>query len=495
MRSALAGLWALIAVLCLALGFLMFGLFDQGVGTQLRQGNERIARAIDDAARRYGEYLRSSDADRFSPTGLQGRAELEMMATIALSGYQEVEGGFWNAEAGSLAYAFPTHGGPRVKTDLPQAELGAIKQVIDAALTAQKPVSQRFDSEHESLLLQARPLPGPPGGMAVWGMTRAPLDVGKSYQRLAYGLGALIVLALGSGVALLLMLRRWTRRVAALEEAIASTPVEQLPPLASTGERDLDRVVGALNRLNERLKAAHAEASRLEHDLGRADRLVSLGRIAAGLTHEIGNPLAAMRLRAENALSGDQARAQEALPIILLQIGRLEELLGGLRLLTQTLEIRPRAVALKPFLRACLSAVAPSANEAKITLALDPAPAAGQSWELDEKSLARALENLLLNAIQHSPAGGRVTLGVETSSTTCRFRLTDEGPGVNTTNAERIFEPFVTTRPDGVGLGLALVREIAEAHGGNVRVEPTTAGACGAVFTIEIPHGQNPDRR
>ncbi len=112
------------------------------------------------------------------------------------------------------------------------------------------------------------------------------------------------------------------------------------------------------------------------------------------------------------------------------------------------------------------------------------------------RDLARAVENLLLNALQHSPPGGQITLGAEVSADRCRLLVSDTGPGVAPTDAERIFEPFVTTRAEGVGLGLSLVREIAEAYGGSARCLPPAPGQPGAVFMIEIPaHGQNPDRR
>lgn len=494
LQRALTGLWVVILLLCLALGFLLFGLFDQGVGAQLRQGNQRLDQAIDNAARRYVHFVQSFNGQPAAIADPQVRAELEMMATVALAGYEKVEGGFWSRDQGSVAYAFPTHEGPTIKTDLPAAELGQIKQVIEASLAAGKPTRRRFDSEHASLLLEARPLPGPPSGMAVWVMTRAPLDVGQFYQRFAFALAVLLLLGLGSGAWLLGSLRRWTRRIGALEEAIASTPLEQLPALALTGERDLDRVVGALNQLNARLKTARDEGGRLTSDLARADRLVALGRMAAGLTHEIGNPLAAMRLRAENALAAVPERARESLGIILGQITRLEELLGALRLLTNSVEIRPQPVALDPFLRGRLEALAPVAAEADVRLTLAPSPPPGAAWKFDEKSLARALENLLLNAVQHAPARGIVRLGVECAEESCRFLVADNGPGVSLGEAERIFEPFVTTRADGVGLGLALVREIAQAHGGRAGLEPRADDTAGALFVIEIPHGENPDR-
>ena len=145
---------------------------------------------------------------------------------------------------------------------------------------------------------------------------------------------------------------------------------------------------------------------------------------------------------------------------------------------------------LRAFLQARLEEVAPTANRTGVTLALDPEPAADAHWNFDEKSLARAVENLLLNALQHSPSGGRIALGAEVSAERCRLLVSDTGPGVTAADAERIFEPFVTTRAEGAGLGLSLVREIAEAHGGSARCLPSVEGKPGAVFVIEIPpHG------
>lgn len=472
LRRTLSWLWVLLTTLLLALGFIVYGLFDLGVGAQVRQAQAQLAAATDDAARRYAELARNGiNVDE------QTRARLEMMITIALANRQRIEGGFWERDAGSLAYAFPTHDGPAVKTDLPAAELNQIKSVIEKGFASQKRMTGRFDGQNSTLLLEAQPLSA---SVAVWSMTRVSVDVGEMYQRLALALGVPLVLALGSGIWLAFLLRSWTKRVGNLEHAIANAPLEKLE-LAPTGERDLDRVVEACNRLRARLQTAQREQA-------HSARLAAVGNISAGLAHEIGNPLGAMRLRAENALSGDGPRAQEALRTILDQIARLEELLGGLRLLTNTADVRPEPVALGTFLRERMRAIEPRADEAGVRLDLRAPATADAQWRFDEKSMARAVENLLLNAVQHTPRDGRVTLSAELSENICCFRVSDDGPGVPAKDATKIFEPFVTTRADGTGLGLALVREIALAHGGDVRLEKNDAR--GATFVIEIPSWQ-----
>ena len=489
LRGALGGLWAVILALCLSLALLMHELFEQGVGAQLSQANQRLERASEGAARRFERYRATFKPGEFSLENASTRTDLTLLMDAALGVYPGVEGGIWQGENGSLAYAFPTHEGGSEKRDLPASELPQIQEIIHASQKLRAPMTRRFDGERASLMIQAQPLPGAPNELTLWVMTRAPLEVGRYYQQFAFGLGALLLLGLGSGFSVLLLLRRWRRRLGQLEDAIISTPQEELPVLRETGERDLDRIVGALNRLNARLMAAREESARLSRDLARADRLASLGRMAAGLTHEIGNPLAAMRLRAENGLASNPERAAAALRAVLVQIGRLEELLGALRLLTKAGEIRPRAVPLGPFLRAQVESVQPAAAKAGIELGIQPPPKEDEEWIFDEKSVSRAIENLLLNAIQHTPAGGRITLAPVIAEDRWRLTISDTGPGIAAADVERVFEPFVTTRADGMGLGLTLVREIVEAHGGSVscRAKDAASETRGGVFVLEIP--------
>jgi signal transduction histidine kinase len=98
--------------------------------------------------------------------------------------------------------------------------------------------------------------------------------------------------------------------------------------------------------------------------------------------------------------------------------------------------------------------------------------------------MQRALDNLILNAIQNTPAGGSVVVDAFPRDGNLLLRVADTGPGVSDEIRDRLFEPFATARSDGTGLGLAIVREIARDHGGDVRLV-TTGG--GATFEIEVP--------
>jgi signal transduction histidine kinase len=111
-------------------------------------------------------------------------------------------------------------------------------------------------------------------------------------------------------------------------------------------------------------------------------------------------------------------------------------------------------------------------------------PDTSSSPVFDPLQMRRALDNLLLNAIQNTPKGGQIGLEAAQRGGSLVLRVSDNGPGVSTELQTRLFEPFVTGRAEGIGLGLAIVREIAHLHGGDARLVTTE---CGATFEIEVP--------
>jgi signal transduction histidine kinase len=314
-------------------------------------------------------------------------------------------------------------------------------------------------------------------------MTRIATVGGQAYIEAMAGLGILMVVMLGSAAWLGCVLTGWSHRLRRLETALA-TSADELPKLEPTGQQDLDRIVDAVNRAGARLAEARATADRLTREIAESKRLASLGRIVAGVAHEIRNPIAAMRLKAENAVAAgpDVSRKDRALQAIIEQIGRLEALLQNLLSSVQRGSTRPVLVKdIAAFLkeRADLFREQAAAHEVMIEV-----EACHGEAVLEPKRIARAIDNLTLNAIQNTPAGGRVTLRAERSNDRLVFSVADTGHGVPEEMRNHLFEPFVTGRPEGTGLGLAIVREIAEAHGGTARAIHRHDGT---TFVMELP--------
>lgn len=223
----------------------------------------------------------------------------------------------------------------------------------------------------------------------------------------------LFFFSLASGGVFAVFLMRWSRRFVRLTTALAAHSLAHMAAIAPTGDAELDRIVSVVNDVSARLNQAQAEAQHAAAALARADRLAALGRMAAGLAHEIRTPLATMRLKADNALAqphtDTQSRQAEALRAVLGQIDQLERLVRALLTMTQPLQLHPQCVRLGPWIEQCVAVYAEQAQAAGVQIATEVAV---DAWHFDPLHLGRAVENLLSNALHHTPHGGVVRIGV-----------------------------------------------------------------------------------
>ncbi len=475
--------WSAFVLASVVVGVLLLSLYRQTTTEQARRASAAVAHGCDAIAGRY-QFLvagtNSPPSDLRAPELVRG---LTGAVQIALRDLPGVEGGIWQTEQGSLAYAFPTYEGTGEKTDLPSAEEPQIRDVAEASALDGVPVDRRRDTQSQVLLLHACPLTGPIPHLSAWTMARVVTAGGRSYVEAMAGLGVLLLVVLGSAAWLGRLLLGWMRRLRRLEAALG-TGSDELPRLDPTGQRDLDRIIDAINRAGGRLVDARREAEALARQVAESQRLATLGRVVAGVAHEIRNPIAAMRLKAENAIAAvhDISRKDQALRTIIDQIGRLEGLLRNLLSSVQ------RA---KPILTPVKDVIA-FLNE-RIDLFREQAAAHGVAIKVeggtidaafDSARIGQAIDNLVLNAIQNTPPGGCITVNAERSADRLALSVADTGQGVPEDLRAQLFEPFVTARPEGTGLGLAVVREIAEAHGGTARAVHRPDGT---TFIIELP--------
>ena len=324
---------------------------------------------------------------------------------------------------GSLAYAFPTNQASGPKTDLPQAELPRIQAVNRQALTEDRQASSRYDASSQILLMTACPLPGPIPSLTGWTMTRVLTFAGRGYQQLMAGLGILFVTVLAAAAVLTRLTMRWSRHVGRIEAALQGHDVAALPVLPETGEREFDRIVMALNEAGLRLTKTRQQADQLARQVATGERLAAIGRVAAGVAHEIRNPIAAMRLKAENGMAGDAERKDQALSMILGQIERLDALLRRLLSMTERDKPRPESVAVRSLLEACVAAHADFAGAKRVTLKCSTE---GEEARFDPDQMRRALDNLVLNAIQAAPPDSEILIAARHDAESLVLSVRDE---------------------------------------------------------------------
>jgi signal transduction histidine kinase len=482
LRARLLGIWGLSMMACLAVAFLLVQLFEQSTEAQTGRAEAVVARACDLIRDRYGFYAAGWAGPGVGQPDSSVRKELAAAVGLALAHLDDVEGGLWQTDAGPLAYAFPTYEGTGPKTDIPAAEYDQILAVNQQAARDEQSVDRRSSSGSQTLLLHACPLNGPISGLTAWTMTRVRAVPGL--RPLQLGLGVLFALMLAMSAWLGRTLLVWGRHVRSIESALRKPGAEGMPVVTRTGERELDQIIDALNEAGRRLAEARQEADVMAARVARAERLAGLGRVAAGVAHEIRNPIAAARLQGENALAGDDVRRREAIGDMLEQIDRLDDLVGELLAMTQRVEPKPVCVDLGAFLADQLARHKDTACAKALSTGVRCEP--GKAV-LDPAVVGRILDNLTTNAIRHAPDGGAVFLGATTAPGLLTLTVEDSGPGVSPDIANRIFEPFVTGRADGTGLGLAIARELADAHGGRLLLVSPKHASSGAVFALELP--------
>ncbi len=249
----------------------------------------------------------------------------------------------------------------------------------------------------------------------------------------------------------------------------------------------------AMERTTERLTEVYRELQDSFEQVKRAERLSAVGQLSAGLAHELRNPLASLAGAAgllQRTQTSEQRRG-ECAQIILKECERLN------RLLSQFLDFaRPRAphyqaVDVQDVLTAVveLAAHAVGAKGVHIRLSL---PAQAALVECDPEQIKQALLNLLLNAIQASPDPGEIMVAAHRENDRIYIEVVDEGGGVDPDAMDKIFDPFYTTRPDGTGLGLSVVHQIVQQHGGLITAKCRSPR--GSNFQMMLPVRQGGPR-
>ena len=229
------------------------------------------------------------------------------------------------------------------------------------------------------------------------------------------------------------------------------------------------------------------ERRTLEDRLVRSEKLSALATLAAGIAHELNNPMATIAMSAEAlasrlAADSDQGRYATAIGE---EAERCRSIIADLSDLARGASLDLGPVDALELAREAARAVARRFPAVAVEVAAEPS-AGLPLVSADRGKLRQLLVNLLLNGAEASEPGGRVTLTVTVGGARLRFAVKDEGRGIPRHLLDRIFDPFFTGKPKGLGLGLTICHRIAEMHGGELSVASEGPGR-GATFTFLLP--------
>jgi heavy metal sensor kinase len=298
----------------------------------------------------------------------------------------------------------------------------------------------------------------------------------EGLEAMIVGIPIALVLAAAGGMWLASIGLRPITDMARRAARIAPNGLEDLGQTARTDE--LGQLADAFNGLVARLRAT----------------LQTQRQFMADASHELRTPVSVVRATADVMLSRDhrdEAEYREAMAIVGGQTRRLSRLVDDMLVLARAdaggYPLRPVDLYLDEVVAECRRAVDVLATERGVTIRSAASP--DIPFLGDEDLLRRLVLNVLQNAVQHTPAGGSVGVDIRQETEAVRIRVTDEGPGIPADDQGRIFDRFVqldaARRGQGTGLGLPIARWIAEAHGGTLVLERSSAG--GSTFCVTLP--------
>jgi signal transduction histidine kinase len=425
------------------------------------------------------------------PPGSDANAGLRAFTINALRRDPGIEGGFYSSSTDSLeGYAFPTSEGPGPKRDIPPRERPTILSVARQAVATGKPASSMFRGRQDVILFQAVPLThsGEAFG-SVWAMHRLhDANSGRDVQALL-GVSSLALAAMACvGIAF------WITRSVQQDVSTIQRRLEDLerdlsePRQEEVTAAELETILAGIDKLGISLQQKIAEERQLIEQLHHKERLASLGQVAAGVAHELRNPLATIRLRAQMSLRGkDAEQLDRSAKLILEEIDRLSSVLDRLLYFAKPIRLQVQGFDPGQMCRDLLGALQPEAERSSIELSYEesmPGIMSGDPWKLRQ-----VLENLVRNSMESFDGikSTRKQIVISAHATLDRVALSvqDNGAGLPQEVAARIFDPFFTTKTRGTGLGLSIAKEIVRAHQGSLELKVVPGG--GTLADVILP--------
>lgn len=257
------------------------------------------------------------------------------------------------------------------------------------------------------------------------------------------------------------------------------------------GGDELSLLASSINALGERLEAARRRAAagdtNTDELLAATGQLSAWAKVASGLAHEMADPLNATQLHLKHLKRKWKEPPEEAmrhLQVLEDELGRLDTIVQGFRRFAMLGEMQSQWFDLRALLEEIAERTRESAHRSRIDVRAETSDAPRRFWG-DPKLLRQALSNLMANAEQAMPGGGQLTVAAHKVRDAVDVCVADQGIGIPAELQNRVFDFYFTTKAEGSGIGLAIVRQVAQLHGGNVDLQ--SAPGQGTRITLHLP--------
>ena len=395
------------------------------------------------------------------------RLELLRTATSVLASLPRAEAGYCTPDGTIVVQARSGRGDMR-RFSLAADHRAAVERACQQAFVAPD-ARMHLRNPSDTIVVSALPIDG---GAVAWTAivvrARAAGEVPWQIEVALLAVGTLILV--GVTLDALFALRRGA---AQLDASLARLQLDLRAEVQTPRAEEFAKIALGLKHMAAHLADARESEQALSRTLAHEQRLAGLGRVVAGVAHEIRNPLAGMKLRLDLLARGKElpGEAQEDVAACLGEIERLDRVVRSLLVVARRGPAQTQSIELGALVDERLAL----ATELATTTGARLVRRGAATLSSDRDALARVIDNLLRNAIEASPRGGEVAIelaceedGAAGSDARVELSVIDEGQGVPASRSAEMFEPFFTTKPEGTGLGLWLSRSLLEALGGTL---------------------------
>jgi len=462
---------------------------------QLADVTRNLAREYEDRA---DQAHRSNELPPLNSPDPKSAGELlALLSRVVLQNAEGVSGGFYSPTNDTLLGAYyPTEENLQQSGDT-TSEGQAILEVARSATTTHQTYEKTLSAGTGIVLINAMPVRD---GYAVvgsaWSVKRLADLPGANRFRAYLITAALGTAALASVLLTLLVIRNLQGGVRKIESGLQTLEGNLGSHIDTMNEpAEIQYIVHAINRLGRTLKGKMEHEKEIEEQLRHAERLASLGRLVAGVAHEVRNPLATIRLRVQMCRrDAAEAKVKESCQVALEEIERLNSIVNRLLNFARPIHLQLEAVDLKGLVQERMRSFEEIALKNQVQL-MTNLPNRRFLTMVDRDRMAQVFDNIIQNALDAMAEHGG-TLSVTLASHTreneappgVSVEFQDTGKGMDETVAGHVFDPFFTTKPSGTGLGLSISHELVQAHGGDIKIVSEQGRGTNVSITIPQAH-------
>ena len=481
-------LGTLVCILFVSVLFATFATLHYTKSAILGSEKKQVLQYTENLAREYEDKAEFSRQNRElpplnNPSSASSREVLSLLNRVVLQNVEGVTGGFYSRSADVLiGYSVPASGEPATNPEIQNPLVDEESLVLEAARNAastDQPAEQVLAHAPGIVLIEAVPIRE---GFSVvgssWSIKRLTVLPGSNRFRAYLATAGLGTAALASVLLTLFVIRNLQNGVRKIEGGLQVLEQNLASKIDTANDpEEIQRIVQAINRLGATLQANIEHEKKIESELRHSERLASLGRLVAGIAHEVRNPLATIRLRLQMCRRETaNTRVSESCTVALEEVERLNGMVSQLLNFARPVRLCLERTNLGHLVGERMECFRDRALKSRVRIVAS-LPVEEKALVVDKGHMAQVFDNIIQNALEAmAESGGTLSVTMAPldrpeKNSGVSLEFCDTGKGMNSALINHIFDPFFTTKPSGTGLGLSICHELVTAHGGEIHVE------------------------